>query len=359
MNPQLSPKAIREIREGTCNPLGAPQVTTDLSENIILTSLDDLHNWARLSSLWPLLYGTACCFIEFAALIGSRFDFIDDNHGFLVGSNRLIMESTDGGETWEKRSLDITAEENFRLLDIDFNGSEGWLIGQPSLVMHTVDEGQNWTRLSLGKLPGQPFLVTTIDDGVAQLATTSAAIYETSNSGETWEAKVSDPSEQGGIRDLRRTSNGDYVSVSSLGNFFSTLDSDSNTWIAHQRASSKRVQSIGFNPEGSLWMLSRGAEIRFNEDTNDLENWSKPIIPILNGYNYLDMGWDPNGHIWAGGGNGTLIVSEDQGKTWNSDPIATALPTNYIKIVFLDKDNLDNQKGFILGERGYVLKWNG
>ena len=58
-------------------------------------------------------------------------------------------------------------------------------------------------------------------------------------------------------------------------------------------------------------------------------------------------------------GNGTLIVSEDQGKTWNSDPLATALPTNFIKIVFLDKDNLDNQKGFILGERGYVLKWNG
>ena len=85
MNPQLSPKAIREIREGACNPLGAPQVTTDLSENIILTSLDDLHNWARLSSLWPLLYGTACCFIEFAALIGSRFDF--DRFGLVPRSS--------------------------------------------------------------------------------------------------------------------------------------------------------------------------------------------------------------------------------------------------------------------------------
>ena len=85
MNPQLSPKAIREIREGTCNPLSAPQVTTDLSENIILTSLDDLHNWARLSSLWPLLYGTACCFIEFAALIGSRFDF--DRFGLVPRSS--------------------------------------------------------------------------------------------------------------------------------------------------------------------------------------------------------------------------------------------------------------------------------
>ena len=29
-------------------------------------------------------------------------DFIDDKNGFLVGSNRLIMESNDGGETWEK-----------------------------------------------------------------------------------------------------------------------------------------------------------------------------------------------------------------------------------------------------------------
>ncbi len=85
MNNSLSPKAVRELRSETCNPLGAPQVTTDLSENIIMTSLDDLHNWARLSSLWPLLYGTACCFIEFAALIGSRFDF--DRFGLVPRSS--------------------------------------------------------------------------------------------------------------------------------------------------------------------------------------------------------------------------------------------------------------------------------
>ncbi len=287
-------------------------------------------------------------------------DFIDSQHGFLVGSNRLIMESYDGGESWEKRSLDdILSEENFRLLDIDFKGTEGWLIGQPSLVMHSLDAGKSWTRLSLGnKLPGQPYLITTVNDGIAELATTAGAIYETSDSGESWKAKVIDASVSGGVRDLRRTSKGDYVSVSSLGNFFSTLDKNSDNWVAHQRASSKRVQSIGFNPEGNLWMLSRGAEIRFNEDSNDLESWTKPIIPILNGYNYLDMGWDPNGDIWAGGGNGTLIVSRDQGKTWNLDPVASVLPTNYIKIVFLDKDELDTKKGFILGERGYILKWN-
>lgn len=77
--------ALRDLRAASCGPTGAPTVTSDLSENVILTSLDDLHNWARLSSLWPLLYGTACCFIEFAALIGSRFDF--DRFGLVPRSS--------------------------------------------------------------------------------------------------------------------------------------------------------------------------------------------------------------------------------------------------------------------------------
>jgi NAD(P)H-quinone oxidoreductase subunit K len=61
--------------ERIINPIERPKVTQELSENVILTTVDDLYNWARLSSLWPLLYGTACCFIEFASLLGSRFDF--------------------------------------------------------------------------------------------------------------------------------------------------------------------------------------------------------------------------------------------------------------------------------------------
>ena len=49
--PTPSITAVRDLREASCGPVGAPPITTDLSENVILTSLDDLHNWARLSSL--------------------------------------------------------------------------------------------------------------------------------------------------------------------------------------------------------------------------------------------------------------------------------------------------------------------
>ncbi len=67
------------------NPIATPQVTQELTNNVILTTLTDLYNWARMSSLWPLLYGTSCCFIEFAALIGSRFDF--DRFGLIPRSS--------------------------------------------------------------------------------------------------------------------------------------------------------------------------------------------------------------------------------------------------------------------------------
>nr|YP_010308003.1 NADH-plastoquinone oxidoreductase subunit K [Microlepia speluncae]ULU28005.1 NADH-plastoquinone oxidoreductase subunit K [Microlepia speluncae] len=56
-----------------------------VSNSIFLANIDDFSNWSRLSSLWPLLYGTSCCFIEFASLIGSRFDF--DRYGLVPRSS--------------------------------------------------------------------------------------------------------------------------------------------------------------------------------------------------------------------------------------------------------------------------------
>lgn len=85
VNPNGVTKGGIGASEVILNPIERPQVTQDLSENVVLTTVDDLYNWARLSSLWPMLYGTACCFIEFAALIGSRFDF--DRFGLVPRSS--------------------------------------------------------------------------------------------------------------------------------------------------------------------------------------------------------------------------------------------------------------------------------
>ncbi|MCP1386068.1 NADH-quinone oxidoreductase subunit NuoB [Runella salmonicolor] len=41
---------------------------------IILSSVEDLLNWSRLSSLWPMGFGLACCAIEMMASYASNYD---------------------------------------------------------------------------------------------------------------------------------------------------------------------------------------------------------------------------------------------------------------------------------------------
>ncbi len=42
---------------------------------IVLSKLDDMINWARSNSLWPLTFATSCCGIEMMAVASAKYDF--------------------------------------------------------------------------------------------------------------------------------------------------------------------------------------------------------------------------------------------------------------------------------------------
>lgn len=43
--------------------------------NVLLGVLDDVINWGRSNSLWPLTFATSCCGIEYMAVGAARYDF--------------------------------------------------------------------------------------------------------------------------------------------------------------------------------------------------------------------------------------------------------------------------------------------
>lgn len=49
-------------------------VPTELQDNVAITSLSRIYNWSRRNSMWPLLFGLACCAIEMICTAASRYD---------------------------------------------------------------------------------------------------------------------------------------------------------------------------------------------------------------------------------------------------------------------------------------------
>ena len=49
-------------------------IPEDIQNAVAITTLDRLYNWGRRSSVWPLMFGLACCAIEMIAAQTARYD---------------------------------------------------------------------------------------------------------------------------------------------------------------------------------------------------------------------------------------------------------------------------------------------
>jgi NADH-quinone oxidoreductase subunit B len=64
MNPDMEPES--HIDEG---------LLAEMRRNgVFVTSMQELYNWGRKNSLWPLQFGLACCAIEMIAAAAAKYD---------------------------------------------------------------------------------------------------------------------------------------------------------------------------------------------------------------------------------------------------------------------------------------------
>jgi NADH-quinone oxidoreductase subunit B len=51
------------------------EIPEELRGQVTITTLDKIYNWGRRNSVWPMMFGLACCAIEMICVAASRYDF--------------------------------------------------------------------------------------------------------------------------------------------------------------------------------------------------------------------------------------------------------------------------------------------
>mmetsp|Transcript_39192 Transcript_39192/g.61225 ORF Transcript_39192/g.61225 Transcript_39192/m.61225 type:complete len:411 (+) Transcript_39192:104-1336(+) len=315
-----------------------------------------------------------------ATLFDIDFDTKNPDHGFLVGAKGTFLETFNGGKSWGVRTfsnLDEDEEINYRFEKVSFLDGEAWIIGKPPILLHTRDDGKSWERIPLSpKLPGEPSGIIATGNEQAEMTTSTGAIYYTGNQARNWKAQLKETIDatlnrvsssgvsgasffSGTINDCKRDVNGNYLAVSSRGNFYLTWVPGQDFWIPHNRGTPRRIQNMGFiqdDIKNGVWMSLNGGLLQLTEPGQEINGINdakfKDAKIKSGGYGILDCTWKDEKEVWAVGGGGTMYYSRDGGNEFKFDSSADKIPGNLYTCKFFGPN-----KGFVLGSDGVLLRY--
>jgi len=109
---------IERLKANSQTPIADPDewLLKELRQNILVTTVDAVLNWARRASLWPLICFPACCAFELISTSSPRFDISRFGMEIIRASPRQAdLMITAGTLTWKmapqvKRVYDQMAE---------------------------------------------------------------------------------------------------------------------------------------------------------------------------------------------------------------------------------------------------------
>ncbi|HEY5720109.1 MAG TPA: YCF48-related protein, partial [Gammaproteobacteria bacterium] len=111
--------------------------------------------------------------------------FVDARHGFAVGAYGYLLETRDGGGSWEPREL--SDADDYHLNQIA-RGADGTLFiaAEAGQVYRSGDDGGHWERLST-PYAGSFFGVLPLDPRQLLVMGLEGHLYRSEDNGESWQ----------------------------------------------------------------------------------------------------------------------------------------------------------------------------
>ncbi|MFH1683447.1 MAG: YCF48-related protein [Candidatus Margulisiibacteriota bacterium] len=281
--------------------------------------------------------------------------FIDANTGIAVGSDEIIVKTTDGGGSWTKRSATGTGA-TFECNAVHFPSSDvGYVAGSQSsdgVVLKSTDGGDFWSTAYIIVAATTVQDVFFIDDDIGWICgNTSNPVFKTVDGGTNWTIKTTG-------MDTTKTYYGVFFTSSSVGwvvgqsgLIYKTTDGGDN-WSAQTSGTVNTLNDVFFTNSSNGWVVGDSGTIL--KTTNGGTTWTSETSGTANNLNAVHF---PSVSIgWAVGDSGVILSSTDGGDTWSTETSGTTADINGVHFV-------DQYNGWSVGEgassASVVLKASG
>jgi photosystem II stability/assembly factor-like uncharacterized protein len=238
--------------------------------------------------------------------------FVKRNTGFIVGAQKrsdgfapLILQTADGGTTWEDRYVDVPSVKNIHtphsLNAITFcGGNIGWAVGD-GLIVGTTDGGKTWNTQRNGNPNERLFGIGCASPQRAWAAGPDGLLLRTSDAGKTWSRQEIDP--KYALVRVRFFGEDGWIlgDVAGHGLLLRTNDGGS-TWRPQAIDTSESLFDIYMNGKQG-WVVGSNGTISRSTDRG--QSWQKQQSPTTNDLACLFF-LSPN-EGWAGGAKRTLL----------------------------------------------------
>ena len=224
--------------------------------------------------------------------------FIDQNSGWAVGLQGLVLQTVDGGQSWEK--VDLQQERVRDLWNIYFSTDKvGFITGTGGMLLMTADGGQTWNQPELNnrRRITRAWMVT---EQLGFMVGENSTILKSVDGGQTWSGE----SERVRVGE-KRTNLDDICFVSPT--------------------------------EG--WIVGSFGTVMHTTDAG--ESWEQITLEEIDHNLYAVFFIDPKTG-WISGQEGLVLHTTDGGQTWNQQE--TDAYDDLHDIVFIDK-----QRGWTVG----------
>lgn len=238
--------------------------------------------------------------------------FTDDQHGWAVGHDALILATADGGQTWTEQFRDVEREEGAPFLDVWFQDrNNGLVIGAYGALLATTDGGQNWEDVS-DRLDNEDGFhlnaITEVKDAGLFLVGEMGSMFRSTDAGLTWE-KVAGPYE-GSLFGVLGTRESKSLLVFGLrGNMFRSGDFG-NSWQPAKIQTKRGEFEIGLaagalSSNGAITVVGHGgAVLTSNDDGRSFDAINRPDRLSLSG-----VAADAQGNLILVGQGGVRVAS--------------------------------------------------